>query len=316
MNPKLKGIFWAILSMLLWSAGFPAARLLISRGLIDPATLGMLRFFFGGCLMLATGHFLKMENLFHISLKNHIAMVFLGLVGTALMALFLLIAQQTVSSANSAMIEAESPLIICLLSVFILRKISFIQIVGLLFGFAGCLMVTKVITLNGFELQAFQFGDMLIVLSAFCWSLYTVLGTKVIEKTGAYAFTAWTMLFGSFWLALYQFVMQTPVLLPPATDFMSWGITVFYVIFPTAVAFYSWNQAQIYISLALLSLSEYFTPFCTAVIAYFWLGESLSALQIIGALIICGSVLIEPEVTEMLKKKTPEKQNNDFAKGA
>ena len=312
MQPKTKGILWAIVSMLLWAAGFPAGRLLLNRGLTDPITLGMLRFFFGGVLMLGIGRALKVKGLFDLSFKNTAAYAVLGLVGTAMMGFLLLYAQKTVSAVNSAMIEAESPLMICLLGIFVLRKISVMQIVGLLFGFFGCLMVTGVITAQGLQLQSFQFGDGLIALSALCWSLYTVFGTKIIAKTGAYAFTAWTMLFGSLWLALLAAASPASLLLPAATEFGAWAIIAFYIVFPTVIAFYAWNQALIYISPALLSLSEYFTPFCTAVIAYFWLGESLSGLQIAGALIICGSVLIEPEIAELIKKEKARRMRAVF----
>lgn len=300
---KLKGIFWAALSMVCWSVSFPIGRTLISRQMVDPVTLGMLRFGGGSLLMLAMGRFFHIRDMFRFSKKDAVILILLGGLGTALMGIFLFTAQKTVSSVNSSMIEALSPLLIFILGACMSRGFSFIQMLGLLSGFGGCLMVLRVIDGTGIHLDSYQFGDFLILMSSLCWSLYTVLGRPVVNRIGAYKFTAWTMLFGSAWLLGVDLCYPENVIFPSVP--MAWGLIAFFAVFPTAVAFFAWNEAQNYISLALLSLSEYFTPFCTAMVAMVFLGESVTGLQIVGALIICGAVLIEPEVIEMMKKVKP-----------
>ena len=150
-------------------------------------------------------------------------------------------------------------------------------------------------------LESYQFGDFLILCSSLCWSLYSVLGRPVIRRVGAYKFTAWTMLFGSLWLLVIDLVDYESMIWPKTG--YAWLLIGYFAAFPAAVAFYAWNEAQNYISLALLSLSEYFTPFCTALIAFAWLAEPITFSQLIGALIMCGAVLIEPEIISMLKRK-------------
>ena len=300
-DDKLKGVFWAGLSMVLWASSFPVGRTLISNQMIDPVTLGMLRFGLGGMLMLAFGPFLKLRGLFRFALKDGICLALLGLLGTALMAIFLFTAQKTISSVNSSMIEALSPLLIFILNLCLNKNFSALQAAGLLFGFGGCLMVLKVVTFDGFYLESYQFGDFLILCSSLCWSLYSVLGRPVIRRVGAYEFTAWTMLFGAVWLLVIDLI-DYDAMIWPKTPY-AWVLIGYFAAFPAAVAFYAWNAAQNYISLALLSLSEYFTPFCTALIALVWLGEGITLAQMVGALIICGAVLIEPEIIAMLKRK-------------
>lgn len=300
-NPKVKGVFWAGLSMFLWSTSFPVGRTLISGKMADPVTLGMLRFGIGGLLMLGAGYLFKVKGLFKFSLKDGVKLSLLGLLGTSLMGFLLFTAQKTVSSVNSSMIEALSPLLIFILSIFSTRHFSTMQALGLIFGFGGCLMVLGVIDQNGFHLDSYQFGDFLILLSSLCWSLYTVLGKPVILRVGAYQFTAWTMVFGAIWLAFFN-LFQWEAIIFPSTPF-AWGLVLYFAAFPAAVAFFAWNEAQNYISLALLSLSEYFTPFCTAVIAFLTIGEVITPMQLVGALIICGAVFIEPEIIEMMRKK-------------
>lgn len=120
-------------------------------------------------------------------------------------------------------------------------------------------------------------------------------------RVGAYKFTAWTMLFGALWLLVIDIADYEAMIWPKSP--YAWALVGYFAAFPAAVAFYAWNAAQNYISLALLSLSEYFTPFCTALIAFVWLGEGITFSQTVGALIICGAVLVEPEITAMIKRK-------------
>lgn len=314
-NPRIKGIVWAVISMFFWASSFPVGRTLISRGMVDPVTLGMLRFGTGGLLMLAAGRLMRQTRLFTLSRTDAFRVAFLGLLGTALMGLFLFTAQKTVSSVNSSMIEALSPLLIFILSAVSSRHFSFLQAFGLLFGFGGCLMVLKIIGFDGAHLDSYQFGDFLILCSSLCWSLYTVWGKPVVLKIGAYAFTAWTMTAGAVWLLLFNLFCYEEIIFPASGQ--AWGLIAYFAVFPTAVAFFAWNEAQNYISLALLSLSEYFTPLCTALLALAFLGEPVTAAQLTGAVIICGAVLIEPEILEMLpRRRKKNEEPADYAEAA
>ena len=257
-DDKLKGVFWAGLSMVLWASSFPVGRTLISNQMTDPVTLGMLRFGLGGVLMLAFGPFLKLRGLFRFSIKDGVCLALLGLLGTALMAIFLFTAQKTISSVNSSMIEALSPLLIFILNLCLTRRFSAWQAAGLLFGFGGCLMVLKVVTFDGFYLESYQFGDFLILCSSLCWSLYSVLGRPVIMRVGAYKFTAWTMLFGALWLLVIDIADYDAVIC--ANDF-----TAISLVRNLLAAYPQELERLLIIGCAETCLTEYYSPYILSI---------------------------------------------------
>ncbi len=297
-NLKLKGILWAVISMICWSTSFPVARGLISRQMVDPVTLGVVRFLLAGLIMLACARFFTKKHPLNIAPRDWLLMTGQGLLGTALMVYLLFTAQKTVSAVNASMVEALSPLLIFIMGLISVRKFSFLQALGLFFGFGGCLMILRVVDGNGFHLSSFQFGDLLVILSSFCWALYTVWSRPTVGRIGGYLFTTWTMLIGAVWLFVAEFFQLSAVILPSSLE--AWGLILYFSLFPTALGFFAWNEAQNYISLALLSLSEYFTPLFSAFFACLFLGEGLTWWQFAGALIVCGAVFIEPEINLMV----------------
>lgn len=303
MNQAQRGIFWAVISMLLWSTSFPTARALIGGGLTDPITLGILRYAIGGGLMMALAPLFKCHTIFRVAHEDMFKMAFLGLIGTALMGFLLFTAQKTVSSVNASMVEALSPLLIFLIGSISARRFSLWQAIGLFCGFGGCLMVLKVTDGVSFHLSAFQFGDILVFCASFCWAIYTVWGRKTISRVGGYAFTAWTMCFGAMWLLLLALFQQDTLIMPSTAK--AWELILYFAVLPTAGGFFAWNEAQNYISLNLLSLSQYFTPMCSAFFAAVFLGELLTKGQVTGAVVICGAALIEPEVTRWIISRKP-----------
>jgi len=290
--------------MFLWAFGFPATHVLIGERMIDPITMGMLQFSFAAVLFFIIGACLKIKGLFSLTKSELWRFAALGFVGMTMMETCLLYAQKKLSTINAAMMEAEAPFIIGLIGLFVMRKVSPAQFFGLIAGFVGCLAVTGVLTPRGLMFDKLSFGDFLILASSFCWAVYTILGTSVIHEVGAYKFTAWTMLFGALFLfAVFLITYGPETIIPPPSDIFAWGLIAYYVLFATVLAFFSWNQAQHYISVVLLSMSEYLTPFLSGLIAWAWLNEKMTVWQIVGAVVIGAAIFIDPEVTEIISSR-------------
>jgi len=289
-----KGLVWAAVSVLCWGGLFPVGRMLMLGGDITPLSLGMSRFTLAGLLMIIIGVFTCPKQLFAPKFKDYLIMALQGALGAGLMSFLLFMAQKQVAAVNASMLEAIVPLQICVIALLSGKKFNLLQSVGLLIGFLGCLLVLKVLTFNGLQINNLQAGDGLIFLSGLCWATYTLWGRSYINRFGGYTFTAWTILFGGLALMLANLWCIDSWHWPRQTQ--TWYLLSYTVLFPSALAFFSWNEAQRYISTALLSLSEYFTPLLTALIALVMLNESLTFGQFIGAIIVIGAVLAEPEI--------------------
>lgn len=304
----LKGIFWAAVSVLCWSSLFIVVSFLVQRGNMDPYTMVHLRFSSAGiCMLLFIASFFR-KNVFRgICKSDWIKMCFHG-IAIAGMSLCLFIAQNIgLPVVNASMLEAETPLVLFVLGlVFLCNKTSVLQIAGLLCGFAGCMLVLKTVTAEGFAIKSFSTGDLLVFAAAAFWAVYTILAKDVIRRVGGILYTAWSMTFAGFWTIVYQLVMGYDVNYPTLLPDILW--TLYLGIIPTAMAFFAWNNAMKYISTGLLAISGYFTPIFSAILAAMLFGEKVTFCQILGMILVFGAAFIEPEIADGLMGKIGKKK--------
>ena len=295
------GIFWAAVSVLCWGTLFPAASFLLKRGNVDCYSMGQFRFTLAGLVMLTVYSIInKTVPVSGIQRKDWINLIVQSIF-TAGMSCSLFYGQSLgIPVVNAAMLEAEAPLLIFILGIFILHnKTSLLQMLGLVFGFAGSLFVLKVISVDGLMIKSFSKGDLFVVIGAVCWALYTVLSNRSIKRIGGLLYSGWSVLFAGLWILIFQLIFRYPYHAPiePEDVFCS----LYLGLVPTALAFFSWNNAQRYISTGLLAISGYFTPILSALLGWIMFHESITLLQCAGMVLVFGSALIEPEIADLLR---------------
>lgn len=286
------GVLWSLLSAFLWGSTFICARHLLSKKLCDPVSLSFMRFFIGGVLLLLYGYFFTNEKLFSLKVKDYLQMAVLALFGVTGMSTLIFWGQETTTAINGSIINSLNPLIIFFLGIFIGEKISILQFSGIVLSLIGCLFVVNVITASGFKYEANHLtGDLLVFSGAFCWAVYAVMGKTLVNRLGSYTATVWAMLIGSLQLLIILFSMPGCFILP--TSFSSWSIILYLAIFPTGIGFLAWFKAIEKINLSLLNVMQYMIPVFTIVMAWIFLGETMSMLNGLGvALVIAGVMFI------------------------
>lgn len=304
MDPQKKvlmGIFWAAVSVLCWSTAFPVASYLLQQHkCIDPVTLTAMRFLIGGCAMLGCYTVCTRKNpASGMGRRQWFDFAFHGIF-TALMSVLLFEAQEKIAVVNASMLEAEAPLVMFVLGMLIHKtKNSFLQILGLLLGFTGCLMVLKAVDFTGIRITSLSKGDILVFLSASCWALYTVLARKTIQKTGGFLYSAWTLFTGGVWVTLYALTRLDTLVIPK--EIMDYPGVFHLGLITSGLAFFAWNNAQHYIPIGLLSISGYFTPAFAALLGWIFFQQELLFSQICGMMLILFSSLIEPQISALLR---------------
>lgn len=288
------GVLWSFISAFLWSTTFVGARFLLRDGRIDPVSLTMVRFFVGGGLLLAIGLLLYRKRLFAVATRDLLWCALLGLFGVAAMSVLLFLGQRSTTAINSSMVMQICPVLILFGGLFIGERLRAPQIAGVLVSLLGCLMVTGVVTLRGIEYRADHLtGDLLVLLSAACWAVYTVLSKPVVTRLGGFTATVWTLLFGALETALLWVVMPTPAVWPAGGD--AWATVLYLAVFPSGVAFFAWYEAMDRIELSLLNVMQYLTPVFTIILAWVLIGERMNWLNAAGVLLVLGGVLLTHE---------------------
>jgi|GEM_PF-1174581 len=258
---------------------------------VSPAVLSFLRFLIAGSVLLAVEcrSSERRREVMRIRGRDWFKLFWLGIIGTSVMAWFVFEGCARVSAANASMADALTPLTIFAVAAVRSRHIEPMELVGLICGLVGALLVIQVINSDGIALSAYSVGDFFILMSAISWAIYTAYGRETIDRLGSTTFTTWTMLFGALAIGL---------LLPfgsfawPSTP-KAWILCALLGLCSTLMPFWTWNAAQKYLPMSVLGVNAYFTPVIAVALAMVFLGEYATPMQWLGTIFVIASAVIE-----------------------
>ena len=274
------GLFLAALSVCGFASTFVVGAALTKHASVSPEVLACLRFVIAGALMsvplMASRH--ERERLRAITLRDVMAILWLGPVGTTVMAWFVFLGCARVSTANASMADALTPIMIFLASFAKTRRAHPSELVALACGLLGASLVIQIVTLDGLALAAYSTGDVYIMLAAATWGVYTVYGHDTISRLGSSLFTWLTMLVGAAALGVFLPFLDLSWPTTPA----AWGLLALLGVVSTLVPFWTWNAAQKYLPMPVLGICAYFTPVAAVALGIVFLDESVTPLQWLG----------------------------------
>lgn len=298
------GLFLAVLSVAGFASTFIVGAALTKACHVSPEVLAFLRFLIAGGVMAAWTVVRPSARvrLRHVTRRDWADVLWLGPVGTTLMAWCVFMGCARVSAANASMADALTPIMIFLVALVKAgwgqalgrrgqtpaRGVSAWELAALVCGLVGAALVIQVVTAEGLVLEAYSSGDVYVMLAAATWGVYTVYGRAPIVRLGASLFTMLTMLAGAAALAL---VLPFLSLAWPATP-GAWGLVAALGLVSTLLPFWTWNAAQKYLPMSVLGVSAYFTPVFAVALAWVFLGEAAMPLQWLGtAFVVLSGVL-------------------------
>ncbi len=277
------GYLLAALSVMGFASTFVIGAELTKACGVSPAVLSFLRFLVAGLALLPLRPRLPRDG------GEIAAVLWLGPVGTSLMAWFVFLGCARVSAANASMADALTPLMIFAAAALKSRRIDLRGIFGLACGFLGALLVIQVVHAGGVALEAYSEGDVYVLLAAATWGVYTVWGRPLIVRIGSLAFTTWTMLAGA--AAVGAFLPFADAAWPSGAK--AWTLVAGLGLVSTLLPFWTWNAAQKYLPMSILGVTAYFTPVFAVAMASVFLGERATALQWAGTALVVVSAIVE-----------------------
>lgn len=166
-----------------------------------------------------------------------------------------------------------------------------VQILGIGLALAGVLAIIAKGSLGTFTTLRFNPGDLLVVVSIFCWSLYSVFLRRAALPISLVPFLFMTVGFGV--ITILPFYLWE---LSVKGGFrIHWGVAAVFVylgICPSILSYLFWNHGVKTLGAAKTSVFAYLIPVFTAGIAYIFLGERLVSYHFTGgAMILAGLVL-------------------------
>jgi drug/metabolite transporter (DMT)-like permease len=209
-----------------------------------------------------------------------------GLFFVALYTTLLNIGEQTVSSGPASFIINVNPIITAALAMMFL---------GERFG-RGAWLGTAV-SFTGIGLIALGEGDdlridagaLLILGSAFCNSITTVVQKPLFARHKALTVSAWNMVIGA--LLLVPF-LPSAIVQSQAASTEALLAAIYLGIVPSLIAYASWNIVLSRLPASRASNFMYCVPPVATLMGFAWLGEAPSALSLIGGVMALGGVIL------------------------
>lgn len=195
------------------------------------------------------------------------------------------------SPINASVIMVTSPIIVLILSAFILKeRITLIKVLGILLGLIGAV----VLIVYGQSITPGDnpfYGNLLILVNATSYGLYLVIVKKLTQKYNAISLIKWLYLFGLILVIPFGFseVQEIRWQSIPSNIYFNIG---FVIIFTTFFAYILNLFALTKLKPTTLSAFIYLQPLIASIYALVAQKDSLNGVKIIAAILIFTGVYL------------------------
>ena len=271
-----------MLATLLWASAFPGTR--YALGYYSPVSLVVMRFVIASITLGIVG-FIKKIRL--PKLKDLPMFALCGLSGVFLYSYLFNTGSVSVSAGVSSFIIASSPIFTLVFTrIFLKEIVKPICWVGVFVSFFGLAAVT----LTQSAEFTFDIGVILIICAAVSSGVYSTVVRKLTQSYTALETTTYTIIAGTIGTL---FFLPTAIREMPDSNLTVNLVVVFMGVFPAAVAYLAWGYALAKAKkTAHVTVFTYLIPFISALLAFFWLSETLSLMTLVGGVVIIAGMVL------------------------
>jgi len=289
-NSKLFTYVEAFFAVIVWGASFIATKVALQE--ISPITVVWLRFFMGVIIL---GIAVVIRRQFTLPERWEWAyFALLGFLGITFHQWLQSNGLQTSEASTTAWIVSTTPVFMALLGWSILKEgLGRGKTMGILIAFLGVLVVISKGNLGSISIGRFGApGDILILISAVNWAVFSVLSRRGLKSHPASLMMFYVMSFG--WLFTSLLFIPTDGLTEISElTFNGWMGVAFLGIFCSGLAYIAWYDALKALTTAQTGVFLYIEPLVAVVVAFLVLGEAITPASLIGgAVILFGSWLV------------------------
>lgn len=289
---------FGILFALLASIGFSAKAILVKLAYLDQVdaiTLLALRMAFSAPFFIFVALWVNSRDPLPLHKSDWLSVLVLGLLGYYLSSFLDFLGLLYITAGLERLILFLYPTMTVILSALIFKKpVGPKVIAAMLLSYAGIVLVffhdVDLSKGNAALSQAdVMLGAALVFASALSYSSYLVGAGHAIKRMGATRFTAYASIVASV-ACLLQFAVTHPLSalnLPASVYRLSLAMAIFSTVLPVFLLSYAIRR----IGSSSSSLIGSVGPVVTIALAYFFLDESVSLLQIAGTLLVLAGVV-------------------------
>jgi drug/metabolite transporter (DMT)-like permease len=270
-----------VVTILAWASAFPAIRAGLTS--FGPLELGAARF---AIAAVPAAAFLLITRPALPRWSEAWRFFIGGLFFVALYTTLLNIGEQTVSSGPASFIINVNPIITAALAMMFLgERFTGRAWLGTAVSFAGIGLIALG---EGDELRI-DAGALLILGSAFCNSITTVVQKPLFARHKPLTVSAWNMVIGALLLAPF---LPSAILQANGASIEGLVATIYLGVVPSLIAYASWTIVLARLPASRASNFMYCVPPVATLMGFVWLGEAPSAFSLVGGVMALGGVVL------------------------
>ncbi|PKO13642.1 MAG: EamA family transporter [Chloroflexi bacterium HGW-Chloroflexi-10] len=298
-SPNLKGYWVALISAAILSTTAVFIRYLTVNYLIQPLVLAFWR---NVIVTLTLFIFFRITKptLLKIQKQNLLFYLIFGLVLTVFNALWTFSVALNGAAVSTVLVYTSAAFTV-LLGWWILKEsISWAKIAAVIICILGAGLVAEALRVELWQTRIT--GVLVGVMAGLSYAIYSLFGRAAAQR----GMNTWTSLFYTFLFASFYLFFGNIALagwLPGAANTIpeffilgkslaGWGTLIFLAAGPTLMGFGFYNKSLALLPSSIVNLIATSEPIFTSIIAFIFLGESMTISQYVGGFLIMGGVLI------------------------
>lgn len=284
-NPT-KGYLCVVAAAIMWASSGVAGKALFAGG-ITPFELVQVRVTVS-TLLLAIAFGLHSRDLFRIRGRDFVYFFILGGVAMALVQITYFYAVSKIQVAAAVFLEYLGPILVAFYSIcFWKERLTPTKLLSLALSLAGCYLVVGGYNLHLLKMN--RVGILCGLASALCFAGYTLIGERLMQR-----YSPWTVLFYAFLFATFTWHIIYPPFqyLRAVYSLNQWGWLLYISVIGTLIPFALFFIGVNLIRSTRASITATLEPISAGFFAYFFLGEVLEPLQVVGGAMVVGAIVL------------------------
>ena len=284
-NKTLIGFLCGLSAASIWGGMYVVSKVVLD--VIPPFTLLTIRLLLGA-LVLCAIIFLRSKKEF--TREQFRSSFLVGFVGYGISLAFQFVGTKLSTASNGALVTSATPAFVLLFAPLLLNeKPTLRHVVALIASTLGVIAVIDPRTAD-FSSSLFM-GNLSLLAAALTWALYSVLVRKVSANVDLLSSGAVMLAAGLPSSVLFSiFELRTQVVGEITIGII--GGLLFLGIISTALAMFLWNYAFAQLPAASASLTFFAQPVVGILLGWFFLGEKITPLFLLGGALIGIGILI------------------------
>jgi drug/metabolite transporter (DMT)-like permease len=283
-RPRLLPTLSALFAVIIWGGTFSATKIALKE--VSPATIVWIRFGIG---VLVLGATVLARKQFAIPEKSEWAyFALLGFLGVTFHQWLQANGLKTAQATTTAWIVATTPVFIAILGWLVLKeKMGWLRMGGIALAALGVVLIVSKGDVGAmFTGKAGNIGDLLVLISAPNWAVFSILSRRELARHPAARMMFYVMLSGWLFTTIWIFGFG-----PGLSEFSrltasGWTAILMLGVFGSGLAYIAWYDALQALPASQLGVFLYIEPLVAMMLAAFTIGEVITAIALIGGAVI------------------------------